>query len=125
MPPFSLFSPMQGLPWYLLPVWPLIFWRIQRLKVWFRAKGGPGSQMLWAVTKTGRVVLIRLSDDFYPRPRMLLAPVSDRLRQALNPEPHTPCPLRMQGRLPESGQSRAASLHPQGTRRQTLPLPEP
>ena len=36
MPAFSLLTPMPGLPWYLLPLWPLIFWRIQR-----RRKPGP------------------------------------------------------------------------------------
>ncbi|KCZ60959.1 hypothetical protein [Hyphomonas chukchiensis] len=46
MPEFSLFRPMQGLPWYLVPIWPLIFLRIQRLRAWFKANGGPGSQML-------------------------------------------------------------------------------
>ena len=52
----SLFSPIQNLPWYLYPVWPLIFWRIQRLKAWFRRAGGPGSQMLWGVDARPRRV---------------------------------------------------------------------
>ena len=60
---YALLTPMPGLPWYLLPIWPLIFWRIQRLKAWFKAAGGPGSQMLWGVMWNGRVVLIQLSDD--------------------------------------------------------------
>ncbi|MFT5774079.1 MAG: hypothetical protein ACI9NG_000016 [Hyphomonas sp.] len=32
MPAFTVLTPMLGLPWYLLPFWPLVFWRIQRLK---------------------------------------------------------------------------------------------
>jgi hypothetical protein len=75
---------MPGLPWYLLPIWPLIFWRIQRLKAWFRAAGHPGAQMLWGVMWNGRVVLIRLSDDMsVQRSGCFRAPVSDRLRLAL------------------------------------------
>ncbi len=46
MPTFSLFQPLAGLPLYLWPVWPLIYWRILRLKAWFRANGRPGSKML-------------------------------------------------------------------------------
>ena len=85
MPAFSLFSPMPGLPLYLWPVWPLIFWRIQRLKAWFRKTGGPGSQMLWGVMKDGRVVMIRLSDDLsVPSPCSFRAPVSGRLNAALS-----------------------------------------
>ena len=81
---FSLLSPLPGLPWYLLPLWPLIFWRIQRLKAWFRAAGGPGSQMLWGVMWNGRVVVLQLSDDLSGhRPGIFRAPVSDRLRLAL------------------------------------------
>ncbi|KCZ88321.1 hypothetical protein [Hyphomonas johnsonii] len=84
MPPFSLLVPMPGLPWYLLPLWPLIFWRIQRLKAWFRATGHPGAQMLWGVMWNGRVVLIRLSDDMsVQRSCRYRAPVSDRLGLAL------------------------------------------
>ena len=45
MPAFSLLAPMAGLAWYLLAIWPLLFWRIQRLKAWFGAAGGPGSEM--------------------------------------------------------------------------------
>ena len=85
MPSFSLLTPMPGLPWYLLPIWPLIFWRIQRLKAWFRDAGGPGSQMLWGVMWNGRVVIIQLSDDLSGhRPGSFRAPVSGRLRQALS-----------------------------------------
>ena len=67
MPAVSLFSPMPGLPWYLLPIWPLIYLRILRLKAWFRENGGPGSQMLWGVMKNGRVAIIQLSDDLSGR----------------------------------------------------------
>jgi hypothetical protein len=98
MPAFSLLTPMPGLPWYLLPIWPLVFWRIQRLKRWFRAAGGPGSQMLWGVMWNGRVVIIQLSDDLSGhRSGTFRAPVSDRLKRALKPETHTPCPRRMPG----------------------------
>ena len=84
MPSFSLLTPMPGLPWYLLPIWPLIFWRIQRLKRWFRAAGGPGSQMLWGVMWNGRVVIIQLSDDLSgPHAACFRAPVSARLASAL------------------------------------------
>jgi len=54
---------MPGLPWYLVPIWPLIYLRIQRLRAWFKANGGPGSQMLWAITNHGRVDVVYLSDD--------------------------------------------------------------
>ena len=67
MPPFSLFQPLPGLPLYLWPVWPLIYWRILRLKAWFRANGRPGSKMLWGVTRDGRVVVNLLSDDLSGR----------------------------------------------------------
>ncbi|MAN46046.1 MAG: hypothetical protein GYB49_01310 [Alphaproteobacteria bacterium] len=67
MPFFSLFSPMPGLPWYLLPIWPLIYLRILRLKAWFRQNGGPGSQMLWGVMWNGRIGIIQLSDDLSGR----------------------------------------------------------
>ena len=81
---FSLLTPMPGLSWYLLPIWPLVFWRIQRLKAWFRANGGPGSEMLWGVMWNGRVVVIRLSDDLSGhRPGCFRAPVSGRLASAL------------------------------------------
>jgi hypothetical protein len=99
MPDFSLFRPMQGLPWYLVPIWPLIFLRIQRLRAWFRANGGPGSQMLWAVTNHGRVDVVFLSDDMsVHRSGSFRAPVSPRLRLALADETLSPCPLRRQGR---------------------------
>jgi hypothetical protein len=123
MPPFSLLSPLPGLPWYLLPIWPLIYFRIQRLKAWFRANGGPGSQMLWGVMKTGRVILIRASDDLTGhRPCSFRAPVSGRLAEALT-EPSGPCPLRRQGRrIP--GKRTPAPLPAQGTRAQLMPLPD-
>jgi hypothetical protein len=84
-------------PWYLLPIWLLVFWRIQRLKAWFRAAGGPGSQMLWGVMWNGRVVVIQLSDDLSGhRPGCFRAPVSGRLRLALVAAP-SPCPRRTPG----------------------------
>lgn len=87
MPAVSLFSPMPGLPWYLLPIWPLIYLRILRLKAWFRQNGGPGSQMLWGVMWNGRVIVLSLSDDLsVPRPCSFRAPVSGRLGAALSGE---------------------------------------
>jgi hypothetical protein len=81
-----------------LPIWPLVFWRIQRLKAWFRAAGGPGSEMLWGVMWNGRVVVIRLSDDLSGhRPCVFRAPVSGRLERALDPETTLPCPRRTLG----------------------------
>ena len=97
MPGFSLLTPMPGLPWYLLPIWPLVFWRIQRLKAWFKAAGGPGSQMLWGVMWNGRVVVLQLSDDLSGhRPGCFRAPVSDRLGLALT-DATSPCPRRTLG----------------------------
>ena len=97
MPAFSLLTAMPGLPWYLLPIWPLIFWRILRLKAWFREVGSPGSEMLWGVMWNGRVVVIRLSDDLSgPHPGIFRAPVSDRLGRALTDTPH-PCSRRTPG----------------------------
>ena len=63
MPSISLFQPLPGLPLHLWLLWPLIYWRIRRLKAWFRENGAPGSQMLWGVTRDGRVVINLLSDD--------------------------------------------------------------
>ena len=115
MPSFSLLTPMPGLPWYLLPVWPLIFWRIQRLKAWFRATGGPGSQMLWGVMWNGRVVIIQLSDDLSGhRPGIFRAPVSGRLRLALTDTP-APCSRRTPG--PQAIRSGRAARDP-GLRRE-------
>ena len=104
MPEFSLFRPMQGLPWYLVPIWPLIYLRIQRLRAWFKANGGPGSQMLWAVTKHGRVDVVYLSDDMsttLKHPWNPL-PLSHSFSTALSGEPQTsthPCPRRKPGPL--------------------------
>jgi hypothetical protein len=97
MPAFSLLTAMPGLPWYLLPIWPLIFWRIQRLKRRFRDVGGPGSEMLWGVMWNGRVVVIQISDDLSMGPQQtpsFHARVSDGLRRALSGETDVPCPLR-------------------------------
>jgi hypothetical protein len=94
---FSLLIPMPGLPWHLLPLWPLIFWRIQRLKAWFRAVGGPGSEMLWGVAWNRRVVVIQPSDDLTgPHPGIFRVPVSDRLQLALTDTP-TPCSRQTPG----------------------------
>ena len=100
MLPFSLLSPLPGLPCYLMPLWPLIYFRIKRLKAWFRANGGPDSQMFWGLTKTGRVILIRASDDLTGRgPCTFRAPVSDWLEKALSGEylSSTACPPRTPG----------------------------
>ena len=106
MPHFSLLTSMPGPSWYLLPIWPLIFWRIQRLKTWFRAAGGPGSRMLWGIMRNGRVVLIRASDDLSVHPSCSIrAPVSPRLRLALMND-ETPCPRPIQG--PQAILSRSA-----------------
>ena len=111
MPEFSLFRPMQGLPWYLVPIWPLIFLRIQRLRAWFKANGGPGSQMLWAVTSHGRVDVVFLSDDLSVHPSCIFrAPVSDRLARALAGETIAPCPLRRQGRRTQARRTPAHQL---------------
>ncbi|KCZ61324.1 hypothetical protein [Hyphomonas chukchiensis] len=124
MPDFSLFRPMQGLPWYLVPIWPLIFLRIQRLRAWFKANGGPGSQMLWAVTSHGRVDVVFLSDDLSVQPSCIFrAPVSDRLAQALAGETISRCPLRRQGRrLP--ARHTPAHKFSLGIQGYLLPLPD-
>ena len=111
MPSFSLLTPMPGLPWYLLPLWPLVFWRIQRLKAWFRANGGPGSEMLWGVMWNGRVVIVQLSDDLSgPHPGTFRAPVSDRLGRALSGEdPHSPL-VRSSRRKPGSSAASPACV---------------
>ena len=97
MPHVSLLSPLPGLPWYLLPIWPLIFWRIQRLRTWFRENGHPGAQMLWGVMKSGRVILIRASDSLTGLPSYTFrSPVSDRLRLACEDGP-LPCSRRIPG----------------------------
>jgi hypothetical protein len=97
MPPFSLFQPLPGLAWYMLRLWPLIFWRIQHLKKWFQDNGRPGSQMMWTVLSNGRVILLRASDDLFVHPPCILrAPVSAKLALALT-EPPLPCPRRTPG----------------------------
>ena len=120
MPAFSLLTPMPGLPWYLLPLWPLIFWRIQRLKAWFRANGGPGSEMLWGVMWNGRVVVLQLSDDLSGhRPCTFRAPVSDRLGRALSGEDRLSPLVRSSRRKPgpRATQAGLAALDP-GFRRE-------
>ena len=120
MPSFSLLTPMPGLPWYLLPIWPLVFWRIQRLKRWFKASGGPGSEMLWGVMWNGRVVIIHLSDDLSGhRPCCFRAPVSARLGRVLSGEdplsPRVRSPRRKPGH--RATQAGRAALDP-GMRRE-------
>ena len=102
MPDFSLFRPMQGLPWYLIPIWPLIYVQIRRLQAWFYANCGPESEMHWAVTKHGRVDLIRLSDDMNENPKhpWIPIPLSHGFNTALIGEsqrPTHPCPRRTPG----------------------------
>lgn len=104
MPSVSLFQPLPGLPLHLWLLWPLIYWRILRLKAWFRENGSPGSQMLWGVTRDGRMVINLLSDDLSghkpPHSGFGFQP-SRRFREAaygevliLTPDP---CPRRMPG----------------------------
>ena len=91
---YSLFVPLPGLPWYLWPVWPLIFWRIQRLKAWFQAHGGPGAQMMWGVDARGRVTIMALSDDLTGRgPAPLPAPGPSRARVSRWSSHHMPSVL--------------------------------
>lgn len=102
MPAFSLYRPLQGLPWYLLPIWPLIYFRIQRLRAWFKANGGPGSQMLWAVTNHGRADVVYLSDDMADivKHPLVQIPLSRSFNTALAEQyerPAHPCPRRMRG----------------------------
>tara|TARA_R110000868_G_scaffold90255_1_gene250716 strand:+ start:131 stop:502 length:372 start_codon:yes stop_codon:yes gene_type:complete len=121
---FSLLTPMPGLPWYLLPIWPLIFWRIQRLKAWFRETGGPGSQMLWGVMNDGRVVLLRLSDDLsVPLSCSFRAPVSDRLGDALSGDTLAPPSVPSIRRLPAPLAARSPGLRRE-CGHQTLPRPD-
>ncbi len=107
----SLFSPIQNLPWYLYPVWPLIFWRIQRLKAWFRRAGGPGSQMLWGVDARGRVTILALSDDLSGRKRAPLpgAEPSRALHAALSGELLDASPAACRAKGP--GQWRDGCVH--------------
>ena len=113
---------MPGLPWYLLPIWPLIFWRIQRLKRWFRAVGGPGSEMLWGVMRNGRVVLLHVSDDLSGhRPCTFRAPVSDRFRRTLLDTP-SPCSRRKPG--PQATRSGHTARDPGMRREYGFNLPD-
>ncbi|WP_335612119.1 hypothetical protein [Hyphomonas oceanitis] len=119
MPHYSLFRPMRGLPWYLLPVWPLIYVQIRRLQSWFYANCGPESEMHWAVTRHGRVDLIRLSDDMCATPKHPWVPIqlSHSFNTALMvemPTPH-PCPRRTPG--PQAMASEQTARDP-GVRRE-------
>jgi len=129
----SLFSPIQNLPWYLYPVWPLIFWRIQRLKAWFRRAGGPGSQMLWGVDHRGRVNILSLSDDLSGRTpltrpfthtpsRALSAALAGEFPHAL----HMPPNRRRPGRFALYANGLAGFLPPcREDADHGLPLPDP
>lgn len=126
MPAFSLLTPLPGLPVYLLPLWPLIFWRIQRLKAWFRNTGGPGSQMLWGVDRWGRVHVISLSDNLSGRKEPgqdFRFKQSRMFREALgfeNPASPSPwCPRRM----PEPPAAQDPGMHRE-CGHQLLPRPE-
>lgn len=129
----SLFSPIQNLPWYLYPVWPLIFWRIQCLKAWFRRAGGPGSQMLWGVDHRGRVNILSLSDDLsgrVPLTRPVTPTPSRDLRTALAGEfPHAlhmPSNRPGPGRLALYAKGLAGFITPcRPDVAQGLPLPDP
>jgi len=129
----SLFSPSQNLPWYLCPVWPRIFWRIQRLKAWFRRAGGPGSQMLWGVDHRGRVNILSLSDDLSGRAPLTrpVKPMPSRaLRAVLAGEfPHAlhmPPNRRRRGRLALYANGLAGFLPPcREDADHGLPLPDP
>ena len=128
MPPFSLFRSMQGLPWYLVPIWPLIYLQIRRLQAWFYANCGPESEMHWAVTHHGRVDLIRLSDDMCVTPKhpWVPIPLSPNFSTALAGEsalPTHPCPLRRQGRRIPASRTHSP-LPAQGRRAYLLPLPD-
>ena len=116
---YALLTPLPGLPWYLVPLWPLIFWRIQRLKAWFRNVGGPGSEMLWGVAWNGRVMIVHLSDDLSgPHPGIFRAPVSARLASALRGDDgfnHVRSSRRKPG--PRATQAGLAALDP-GFRRE-------
>ena len=63
MDKYRLFCPPDWLPWYLYPVWPLIWLRIRQLHAWMRANGKAGSMILWGVDVYGRVVIKHMSDD--------------------------------------------------------------
>ena len=129
----SLFSPIQNLPWYLYPVWPLIFWRIQRLKAWFRRAGGPGSQMLWGVDARGWVNILSLSDDLSgraPQTRPFTHTPSRALRAALAGEfphlLHLPSHRRRPGRFALCANALAGFLpFCRAGAAQGLPLPDP
>ena len=133
MPPFSLFQPMPGLPLYLWPVWPLIYWRILRLKAWFRANGSPGSQMLWGVTRDGRVVVNLLSDDLsgYRPPQSDFGFEPTRhFREAIHGQASIltpdPCPRRKPGphAIRSGDTARDPRLHREYGHLRLIPLPD-
>ena len=127
MTSISLFQPLPGLPLHLWLLWPLIYWRIRRLKAWFRANGRPGSQMLWGVTRDGRVVVNLLSDDLSgrrpPQSEFGFQP-SRHYREAIHGEASIltpdPCPRRMPG--PPA--ARDPGLRRVNSNAFLLPLPE-
>jgi len=97
---------------------------------WFRAAGGPGSQMLWGVMWNGRVVIIQLSDDLSGhRPGCFRAPVSGRMSFALTGAP-LPCPRRAPGirvqysrNLTQSSSSKKSARHPKRPHRRRTRSP--
>ena len=116
-----------------MPLWPLFFWRIQRLKAWFRANGGPGSEMLWGGMWNGRVVVVRLSDDLsghFPGSGF----GSAKSRSVRNPIPVSPANagaakgFAIAMRMPRSRRKRRAgepATPPHLTLTHTKPHPDP
>ena len=67
MDKYRLLFPPDWLPWYLYPVWPLIWLRIRQLHAWMQANGMVGSMFLWSVDVYGRVTINHMSDDLSGR----------------------------------------------------------
>ncbi len=127
MPSISLFQPLPGLPFHLWLLWPLIYWRILRLKAWFREHGQPGSQMLWGVTREGRVVVNLLSDDLsgHRPPRSGFGfELSRRFREAAYGEVAILTPDPSPRRMPGPPAARDPGLRRDYGPSVLLPLPE-
>lgn len=71
---------------------------------WFQVNGGPGSQMLWGLSKTVHAVLIRAPDDLSRhRSGFFREPVSKGPELVLANKTISLCLLRRQGpRIPAS-----------------------